>query len=233
MIVTRSIWREFREGHGARAVLRDVSFSIAQGEIVAIVGSSGSGKSTLMNILGLLDRPSRGDVEIDGVSVARLNSDSLADLRCEKIGFVFQSFHLLPRMSVLDNVALPLIYRGETLSARRRTASSLLEQLGLATHMEKLPGQLSGGQRQRVAVARSLVGRPRLVLADEPTGNLDSVTAHEVMSLLCDLNTRLGLTVIVVTHDPSIADRCNRRLSLRDGCLLENDPSHLRAVSEL
>lgn len=233
MITARSVWKEFREGGQTCAVLRDVNVTVATGELVAIVGPSGSGKSTLMNIIGLLDRPTRGEIWLGGIPIGTLKATELADLRAQKIGFVFQSFHLLPQISVLENVALPLIYRGERKASRLEKARKLLNQLGLDAHAEMKPGQLSGGQRQRAAIARALIGTPSLLLADEPTGNLDSATANQVLALFSQLNVSLGLTILLVTHDMSIADRCDRCITLRDGLVMEQGQHHLRSVTNL
>ncbi len=203
-------------------VLRDVSFAIGAGEFCAIVGPSGSGKSTLMNIIGLLDRPSSGDVLLDDVPVDAASPEAAAELRNQTLGFVFQSFHLLPRLTAWENVALPLLYRGIARQARKAPALAMLDQVGLGDRAEHRPAELSGGQRQRVALARALVGGPRLILADEPTGSLDSVTAAEVMTLLRDLNRRLGVTVIMVTHDHDLARQCQRRIEVLDGQVLSD-----------
>ncbi|MBO9558900.1 MAG: ABC transporter ATP-binding protein [Caulobacter sp.] len=198
-------------------VLRDISFSLADGTFCAVVGPSGSGKSTLMNIIGLLDRPTSGRVDLDGIAVDFASPETTARLRNQTLGFVFQAFHLLPRLTAWENVALPLLYRRTERRERRGRALDMLGQVGLADRADHRPGELSGGQKQRVALARALVGRPRLILADEPTGSLDSVTANEVMSLLSDLNRRLGLTIVMVTHDQALAARCDRRIEVLDG----------------
>jgi putative ABC transport system ATP-binding protein len=198
-------------------VLRGVSFAVPAGAFCAILGPSGSGKSTLMNIMGLLDQPSSGRVTLDGIDVGDVTPEAAARLRNQMLGFVFQAFHLLPRLNAWQNVALPLLYRGAPREARRSQALAMLDQVGLADRAEHRPDALSGGQRQRVALARALVGGPKLVLADEPTGSLDSVTAGEVIGLLRDLNRRLGVTVIMVTHDRALAERCERRIEVLDG----------------
>lgn len=197
--------------------LRGVSLKIAAGEFCAILGPSGSGKSTLMNIVGLLDRPTSGEVLLDGAPVDMTSAETAASTRNRTLGFMFQSFHLLPRLSAWENVALPLLYRGVSRRERRAPALAMLELVGLADRAEHRPAELSGGQRQRVALARALVGEPRLLLADEPTGSLDSMTARDVMTLLEDLNQRLGVTVLMVTHDRDLAARCPRRIELLDG----------------
>ncbi|WP_395109101.1 ABC transporter ATP-binding protein [Actinomadura sp. SCN-SB] len=204
--------------------LRGVSLRIDEGEFVAIVGPSGSGKSTLMHLLGCLDRPTSGTLRIGGRDVARLSGNELAELRNSLIGFVFQSFHLLPRTTARENVALPLVYRGVPRAERRRRAVDALTSVGLGHRVGHRPGQMSGGEQQRVAIARALVGAPRVVLADEPTGNLDTRTGHEVMDLLERLNRERGVAVVLVTHEPDVAERARRRVHIRDG-LIERDES--------
>jgi len=203
--------------------LRDVSLTIDRGEYVALMGASGSGKSTLMNTLGCLDRPTSGSYCLDGEEVSKMSRDGRARLRNRKIGFVFQNFNLLARTSAVENVELPLLY-GRKVSAgkRRRQAIKMLDQVGLSDRMNHHPGQLSGGQQQRVAIARSLVNDPAILLADEPTGNLDSRTSKEVIEILRDLNRQKGITVILVTHDQDIARNANRLLVLRDGRIVED-----------
>jgi len=217
MIQLDNIDKTYGTGAASVQVLKDVSLHIERGEMCAIMGASGSGKSTLLNILGLLDRPTSGRYRLDDMDVQGASADELADLRNHKIGFVFQAFHLLGRLSALDNVAHPLLYRGLNLSERRLLAQVELERVGLSDRVHHRPAELSGGQRQRVAIARALIGTPSLILADEPTGNLDSASAVEIMNLLTQLNSTLGLTVIVVTHDPAIAERCHRRILVHDG----------------
>lgn len=206
----------------AQRVLQGVDLSIDRGECVAIMGASGSGKSTLMNILGCLDRPSGGDYLLDGRNVAQLPTDQLARVRSQLIGFVFQSFNLLPRIDVLDNVALPLLYAGVARRERRRRAENLLQRVGLTGYSGRFPSQLSGGQQQRVAIARALVNLPSLVLADEPTGNLDSDTSAEIMTLFSALNRDERLTLVLVTHEPDIAAYARRLIRLRDGRIIED-----------
>ncbi|NLS91971.1 MAG: ABC transporter ATP-binding protein [Planctomycetaceae bacterium] len=205
------------------AALRGVSLDIDRGEFVAIMGPSGSGKSTLMNTLGCLDRPTEGTYELDGEDVMKMSANGRADLRNRKIGFVFQNFNLLARTSALENVELPLLYsRSISPRQRRRRAKGLLEQVGLGDRMDHHPGQLSGGQQQRVAIARALVNEPAILMADEPTGNLDSRTSNEVMQLLGNLNAEGGITLIIVTHEQDVARHARRILILRDG-LVECD----------
>jgi putative ABC transport system ATP-binding protein len=200
--------------------LRGVTVRIEAGEFVAIVGPSGSGKSTLMHLLGCLDRPTSGTMRIGGRDVASLSDGELADLRNHTIGFVFQGFHLLPRTNARDNVALPLVYRGVPRAERRRRAVAALETVGLGHRIGHRPGQLSGGEQQRVAIARALIGEPQVVLADEPTGNLDTKTGHEVMELLERLNAERGVAVVIVTHEPAIAGRAARQIHIRDGLVV-------------
>lgn len=198
-------------------VLHDVSFAIPAGAFCAVVGPSGSGKSTLMNIMGLLDRPSSGRVVLDGEAMDCSAPEAAAKVRNHVLGFVFQAFHLLPRLTAWENVALPLLYRGAPRAERRAAALDMLDQVGLGDRSSHRPPELSGGQRQRVALARALVGRPKVVLADEPTGSLDSVTAGEVMALFRSLNRKLGVTVVMVTHDRELAGLCERRIEVLDG----------------
>jgi putative ABC transport system ATP-binding protein len=197
--------------------LRGVSFTIEAGDYVALVGPSGSGKSTLMHLLGGLDRPTSGRLRIGGRDVAALTPHELAKLRNETIGFVFQSFHLLARTTAVDNVALPLVYRGLRTPERRRRATAVLERVGLAHRLDHRPNQLSGGEQQRVAIARALVTDPAVLLADEPTGNLDTATGQAVLGLLEALNAERGVALVVVTHDREVAARAQRRISMRDG----------------
>jgi putative ABC transport system ATP-binding protein len=203
--------------------LDGVSFEIARGEWVAIVGQSGSGKSTLMNLIGCLDTPTSGTYLLNGADVATLPDDALADLRNLEIGFVFQTFQLLPRASALANVELPLVYRGLPRAERRARAEEALRAVGLADRMRHRPNELSGGQRQRVAIARALVGDPSLLLADEPTGNLDTSTGEEIMRLFEELHAR-GHTLVLVTHEPRLAARCPRAIRLSDGRIVSDGP---------
>ncbi|MDD2202157.1 MAG: ABC transporter ATP-binding protein [Firmicutes bacterium] len=198
--------------------LRDITLDIADGDFVSIMGPSGSGKSTLMHIIGCLDRPTSGRYLLGGEDVSRLDDASLAHIRNKRIGFVFQQFNLLPRETVLANVEIPLIYAGVKARARRRIAAEALERVGLGDRMRHRPSEISGGQKQRAAIARALVNSPSLILADEPTGNLDTKTGHEILDILTELNAE-GATVMLVTHDREIAERANRIVQLRDGAI--------------
>lgn len=221
MIELSGISKVYQLGGVAYPALTDVDLTIGRNEFVALTGPSGSGKSTLMNILGCLDTPTSGRYRLDGEEVAGLDEGRLASVRNRKIGFVFQNFYLMPRMTALDNVAQPLIYRGISPSKRRAHARAALERVGLADRMGHRPNELSGGQRQRVAIARALVGRPELLLADEPTGNLDSRTAREIIDLFRQLHAE-GQTVVIVTHDPGVASNCQRQVRLHDGRIVED-----------
>jgi len=201
--------------------LTDVSLTIARNDFLALTGASGSGKSTMMNIIGCLDTPTLGRYTLDGEEVAGLDEEALASVRNRKIGFVFQNFYLMPRQTAVDNVAQPLIYRGIAPAQRRAHAERALQRVGLGDRMRHRPNEMSGGQRQRVAVARALVGQPELLLADEPTGNLDSRTAREIMDLFKQLHAE-GQTVVVVTHDPGVAASCKRLVRLHDGRIAED-----------
>jgi putative ABC transport system ATP-binding protein len=218
LIELREIVKSYHMGEVAVQALRGVSLTVARGELVAVMGASGSGKSTLMNIVGCLDRPSSGSYRLNGVEIARQSRETLADLRNRELGFVFQSFNLLTRTSALENVELPLIYAGIRVSERRRRARQALERVGLGDRINHYPNQLSGGQQQRVAIARALVGRPKVILADEPTGNLDSVASREMMTLLTALGAE-GITIILVTHEADIAAYARRVVVFKDGLL--------------
>lgn len=220
MVRLDSVTKEFDGVRKVRA-LDNITLHIAQGEIVSILGPSGSGKSTLLNLIGTLDRPTSGCIQIDGQDIGALNDTALTRLRREKIGFVFQFFNLLPSLTCLQNVGLPLHLRGWASSKVRARASTLLHLVGLGDRVEHLPDELSGGERQRLAIARALASEPPLVLADEPTGNLDSRTGKEILALLQDLHKRLGSTIILVTHDESVASMATRRITLRDARIVE------------
>ena len=211
------VGKTYARGPAAVAALEGVHLALRPGELAAIEGPSGSGKSTLLSLMGLLDRPSCGQVRLDGQDMAQASVEALARARNEKIGFVFQAFHLLPRLTAIENVALPLFYRGVAKPERLERAAAALQRVGLAARAGHRPDELSGGERQRVAIARALVGEPRLILADEPTGALDSLTADEIIGRFEALNRELGVTVVIVTHDRGVAARCPRRIQLRDG----------------
>ncbi|MBL8555917.1 MAG: ABC transporter ATP-binding protein [Phenylobacterium sp.] len=222
MIAISDLTKVYQMGEEKVPALAGVSLAIERGEYVAVVGPSGSGKSTLMNILGGLDRPSSGSYRFDGEEVGAFSDDELADFRRRRIGFVFQSFQLLPRLTALQNVELPMIYAGMAPAERRTRAKDLLERVGLGSRMGHRPTQLSGGQQQRVAIARSLSNRPDLLLADEPTGALDTHTGEEVLKLFDELN-RDGLTLAIVTHDPDVAAEAHRRVAFRDGLIVSDE----------
>ncbi len=230
LIVCEDLWKVYRVGDVDVQALRGLSVTINEGEFVAIMGTSGSGKSTLMNILGCLDQPSKGRYQLGGVEVKGLQPDQLAEIRNRKIGFVFQSFNLIPRTSALENAQLPLLYRGLPLKEQRVLASAALERVGLKGREHHTPTQLSGGQQQRVAIARALVTSPSLLLADEPTGNLDTASSLEIMEILEGLN-RDGITVILVTHEVDIAAHAAREIVIKDGQVLSDRPIHHRAYS--
>jgi putative ABC transport system ATP-binding protein len=221
VIQLRNIIRNFRLGSETIQVLRSINLNISRGEYVALMGPSGSGKSTLMNILGCLDTPTSGEYELNGQLVSKLSDNELADIRNKEIGFIFQTFNLLPRSTALDNVILPLIYAGESKADRDTKARKALDQVGLSDRIMHKPNELSGGQRQRVAIARALVNTPSILLADEPTGNLDTKTSIEIMGLLHDIHAQ-GNTIIIVTHEEDIAQHAHRIIRLRDG-VIEND----------
>jgi putative ABC transport system ATP-binding protein len=221
LIKITDIKRDFVLGNEIVYVLKGIDLEINKGEYVALMGPSGSGKSTLMNLLGCLDTPTSGTYILNGKDVSQMRDDELAEIRNKEIGFVFQTFNLLPRTTALDNVALPMIYAGYSKSERNKRATEVLQQVNLADRMDHQPNQLSGGQRQRVAVARALVNRPSIILADEPTGNLDSKTSEEIMALLEEIHKN-GNTIIVVTHEEEIAAHAKRIIRLRDG-MIESD----------
>jgi putative ABC transport system ATP-binding protein len=227
LIEVRGLFKSYDTAAGPFPVLKDVNLAIGAGEYVAVMGPSGSGKSTFMNILGCLDRPSEGDYLLDGKRAATLDKDQLAHLRGRSIGFVFQGFNLLPRMNLEDNVALPLVYSGIEKEERRRRGREMLAKVGLEQYTKSLPNRISGGQQQRVAIARALVNRPRLILADEPTGNLDSHTGEEIMALFNALNAE-GITIVLVTHEPDIAAHARRQVRFLDGRIVSDGdmPGH-------
>jgi putative ABC transport system ATP-binding protein len=219
MIKLENISKIYRMGEVEVPALRGVNLGIKQGEMVALIGASGSGKSTLMNIMGFLDKPTAGRYLLDGIDVSQLNDNRLAEMRNNKIGFVFQTYNLLPRSSALSNVELPLIYGGS--SQKRQRAMEALERVGLAARSNHKPTELSGGEQQRVAIARALVNNPSLVLADEPTGNLDSKATAEIISIFCRLNQE-GITIVLVTHEPDVAAQARRIIRLLDGQIIED-----------
>lgn len=222
VIEVADLTKTYKMGEIIVRALRGVSFTVRRGELVAIMGPSGSGKSTLMNMLGCLDKPTSGNYRIDGVDVSRMSDNQLAEIRNRKIGFVFQSFNLLPKMTALENVELPMLYAGKR--DRHKKAIAALEAVGLGDRVHHKPKELSGGQQQRVAVARSLVNDPAIILADEPTGNLDSRSSVEVMAIFQRLNREQGITVIFVTHEPDIAAHTRRIIRVRDGILALDEP---------
>lgn len=223
LVELRQLVKSYQTPAGLFPVLRGLDCRIDAGEYVAIMGPSGSGKSTFMNILGCLDIPSGGSYHFQGRNTAQLDNDALAALRRDHIGFVFQGFNLLPRMSLLDNVALPRVYCGEPLRQRHERARTLLERMGLGRHCHSLPSQVSGGQQQRAAIARALINHPPLILADEPTGNLDSQTSEEIMSIFAGLN-REGVTLVLVTHESDIARHAKRLIRFLDGRMVHDGP---------
>jgi putative ABC transport system ATP-binding protein len=228
LINIKNLIRDFQLGNETINVLRGIDLEINKGEYVALMGPSGSGKSTLMNLLGCLDTPTSGTYILNRNDVSQMHDDDLAEIRNKEIGFVFQTFNLLPRTTALDNVALPMIYAGFSKTERNQRATEVLTQVNLADRMDHQPNQLSGGQRQRVAIARALVNKPSIILADEPTGNLDSKTSIEIMNLFNDIHKN-GNTVILVTHEEDIAKYAHRIIRLRDG-MIESDnpnPNHL------
>lgn len=236
LMVLRDITKIYDTGEVRVTALKDVSLTIEEGELVALIGQSGSGKTTLMNTIGCLDRPTSGSYRLAGEEVVTMSRDERARIRNRRIGFVFQNFNLLARTSALENVELPLLYaKGITARQRRQRAAELLEQVGLGDRLDHHPGQLSGGQQQRVAVARALVGRPSILLGDEPTGNLDSRTSLEIIRLIEQLNRDQGITIVLVTHDSGVAKHARRSVVLRDGEVVADTTDYalaLQAVTE-
>lgn len=217
----RHVYKNYLRGKTEVPVLKDISLEVERGEYLAIMGPSGSGKTTLMNLLGCLDVPSRGEYLLDGKAVEQLDDDALAEIRNRYIGFVFQNFYLLPKMTALDNVALPLLYAGVPQKERRQRAAEALKAVGLEERVNFLPNQLSGGQCQRVAIARAMVGKPTLLLADEPTGALDTAAGEQIMGIFEELSQQ-GMTIIMITHEPEIAQRAHKIYHIRDGQLLRD-----------
>ena len=217
MIELKNVSKVYRTKTIETTALNDVDLNVPSGEFLSIMGPSGCGKSTLLNIIGLLDEPTQGRVSIAGNAIQKYNTKSLAKFRNERLGFIFQSFHLIPDLSVVDNVELPLLYRNVNGRERRKLAEEALESVGLKNRMKHFPNQLSGGQKQRVAIARAVVGRPDIILADEPTGNLDSVMGNEVMDILLGLNANSNTTIVMVTHDEQMAKKTHKLMRLYDG----------------
>ena len=224
LVDVRDLHKDYYTVAGTISVLKQVNFSMDTGDYVAIMGPSGSGKSTFMNILGCLDQPTSGEYALDGNQVAKLSANALAQTRNQTIGFVFQGFNLLSRVNLIDNVALPLVYAGVEKTERQARAKVLLKKVGLELHMQSMPNQISGGQQQRVAIARALINNPRLILADEPTGNLDSSTSEEIMALFSELNQD-GISIILVTHETEIAAHASRQVRFLDGRIVQDERS--------
>lgn len=221
MIYMENLWKVYKTGTISVEALKEVNFSVKDGEFVSVMGPSGSGKSTLMNIIGCLDKMTKGDYVLNDIKISRLSDFELAKIRNSKVGFVFQTFNLLPRMTALKNVELPMIYAGVSQKKRREKALEALEKVDLIDRMDHKPNELSGGQRQRVAIARALVNNPDLLLADEPTGNLDSKSGEEIMQIFQNLNKE-GVTIVLVTHEPDIAQHTERIVTFRDGRIIED-----------
>ena len=222
LIACEQISKIYRVGDVDVQALREIDLTIERGEFVAVMGTSGSGKSTLMNILSCLDQPTHGRYRLEGMDLGTAKPDQLAELRNRQIGFVFQSFHLIPRTSALENAQLPLLYRGLSLKEQRKQAAAALHRVGLSGRELHYPSQLSGGQQQRVAIARALVGGPSLLFADEPTGNLDSTSSREIMDILEELNRQDGMTIVLVTHESDIAAHASRQLVMKDGQIIQD-----------
>ncbi|WP_343533976.1 ABC transporter ATP-binding protein [Pedobacter sp.] len=217
MIRLQNIEKVYRTDTVETLAINSISLNIAKGEFLSIMGPSGCGKSTLLNIMGLLDEPSKGSISINDQDVSQFSDQRLAKFRNEKLGFIFQSYHLINDLQVLDNVELPLLYRNSTAKERKQLATAALEKVGLSNRLKHFPSQLSGGQRQRVAIARAIVGNPQIILADEPTGNLDSAMGNEIMEILINLNKNEGTTIVMVTHDENMANKTHRLVRLFDG----------------
>jgi putative ABC transport system ATP-binding protein len=232
VIDAKNLSKIYQMGEVEVHALREVSLQIQQGELIAIMGPSGSGKSTLMNILGCLDQPTSGEYYLARVEVARLDDNQLAEIRGKQIGFVFQTFNLLPRTNALSNVELPLIYNGVGRRERHKLAAAALDMVGLGNRLHHKPNELSGGQQQRVAIARALVSQPAIIMADEPTGNLDSKSSAEIVAIFQRLNEERGITIILVTHEPDIAEHAHRTVRLADGRLVNGHPVDGRLIDE-
>lgn len=217
MIRLQNIEKVYRTDTVETLAINSINLNIAKGEFLSIMGPSGCGKSTLLNIMGLLDEPSKGSISINDQDVSKFSDQQLAKFRNEKLGFIFQSYHLINDLQVLDNVELPLLYRNSTAKERKQLATAALEKVGLSNRLKHFPSQLSGGQRQRVAIARAIVGNPQIILADEPTGNLDSAMGNEIMEILINLNKNEGTTIVMVTHDENMANKTHRLVRLFDG----------------
>jgi len=222
LIKVEDAWKTYKLGETDLTVLRGVSLRIRQGSFVAIMGPSGSGKSTLLHIIGALDLPSKGKAYIDGRDISLMSEDELSKVRGQKIGFVFQQFNLLHNLTALENVTLPMVFQGTSESKRRERGKKLLASFGLEKRLEHRPSELSGGERQRIAIARALANDPDIIVADEPTGNLDSTTGKKIMDILVDLHKNQGKTIIVVTHDPNIADYTEHTINIKDGIIVKN-----------
>lgn len=225
MIKLNEVWKEYTLGDGSTfTALKKINFEIKRGEMVGIIGASGSGKSTLMHIIGLLDRPTKGTILVSGKDVSKLDDDQISTLRSEFVGFVFQQFNLIPKLSVVENILLPTVYARKNLSfVPEKRAKELIERFGLTGKEKNTPNKLSGGQQQRVAIARALMMNPQLVLADEPTGNLDSKTGNEIMNLFEGLNREDKVTLVIVTHEPVVANRTHRHVHIQDGEIIKED----------
>jgi len=232
VIEVSHLFKDYQTAAGPFPVLKDVNLRIDNGDYVAIMGPSGSGKSTFMNILGCLDKPTKGQYILDGHAVASMEENAIAGVRNKTIGFVFQGFNLLARASLLDNVALPLVYAGVDKAERHARAKALLEKVGLSKHIHSRPNQISGGQQQRVAIARALVNNPELILADEPTGNLDSVTSEEIMALFGKLNKE-GITIVLVTHEADVAEHASRQVRFLDGKIVQDTRTQHQIITQM